>query len=254
MHFLFLYFWIAPHALLLLAIAGFLRRRLHKRLPFFFTYLVFELFCFAVLVTVYFRWHALDRAHVSPLYYGILNCGIAAGLILVLASLYELTKELGLSRPPFVGHLRLTLRCALAVLVLVSAVVSALITRPDIDQLVSIFQTVDFSANLLKIGLLLVLAVFTRVLGFSWKGLPAGIALGFGVSAAAEMSASALLAELGKPAYVPIDVLRMAAFHLCVVIWLFYILRPQEHTNPKAKTSPEELEVWNQELGKMVRL
>jgi hypothetical protein len=46
MLFLRWYFWIAPHLLLGVLVAGFLRRGLQRQLPVFFSYLVFDLLQF----------------------------------------------------------------------------------------------------------------------------------------------------------------------------------------------------------------
>src|SRR5260370_947355 len=50
MRFLLWYLWVAPHILLGVALAVFLRRGLRKQFPFFLTYVVFDLFNFLTLI------------------------------------------------------------------------------------------------------------------------------------------------------------------------------------------------------------
>jgi hypothetical protein len=92
------------------------------------------------------------------------------------------------------------------------------------------FQALDLSSNVIKVALLLVLLLFTHALQVSWDSLPTGIALGFAVNGCVEITASAMFSKLDRIYYVDIDVLRMAGFHICVVIWLVYALMPERPT------------------------
>jgi Na+-driven multidrug efflux pump len=94
-------------------------------------------------------------------------------------AVFDLTKELTLA----LGLVRRVVSIflwAAALLVLSAALLSlsAQLLRNDAEQLWPIFQTLEFSANLVKLGLLLVLLVCTIGLKIPWKGLPAGLILG----------------------------------------------------------------------------
>jgi hypothetical protein len=252
MLFLRWYLWLAPNIAVALCLLFLLRHPSRRSHRLFSAYLAFTLMQFLVLLTA--TELVRDEATRLSLYRWLLDIGSGISALLELAVLGEIAKlTVPSDRAPI--PLRGIMRWTAALLLLVAAVMSAWSSKPGLDRAVGVFQSLDFSANLLKIGLLLVLLSFTSILGVSWKSLPAGIALGFGVSAGAEMSASALLSEVGKIGYIPIDLIRMAAFHLCVVIWLFYILRTGKRPGSIATAaSRSQLELWNQELGKMVRL
>jgi hypothetical protein len=105
-----------------------------------------------------------------------------------------------------------------------------------------------------ELGLLISLLFFSRALQISWQSLPAGIALGLGISASAELSGAALLSVLGRAGYIPVDFIRMGAFHLCVVIWLVYIFLPSRSPSFTGhRPDRTDLEAWDQYLQKMVR-
>jgi len=101
---------------------------------------------------------------------------------------------------------------------------------------------------------LITLILLTRVLHVPWRGLPAGIALGFGISATAEIVASALISQPGRHGYVTIDSIRMVAFHVCVLVWLLYILlSAKKKKASETNLQLSDLESHMQELQRMVR-
>jgi hypothetical protein len=118
-----------------------------------------------------------------------------------------------------------------------------------------VFQILDFAANLIATGLLLALILCARALRISWRALPAGIALGFGINASAELCASALLSVLvGRNGYIATDFIRTGSYQLCVLIWVIYILKRERLPRFQGKhLGKVELETWDDELQKMVR-
>ena len=252
MHFLRLYLLIAPNLLLIPCLVGVLRDELRRRYPVFGLYISAELAIFLILFLVD---RLIAHSMTSLLTYRwILVIGTGVSALLALGVLYELADELILSRSSISRLLRPIVKWTAAILVLTAAFFSALLTSLGTERVITVFQTLDFSANLIKIGLLLALLLLTSVLDVSWRSLPAGIALGFGIWAAAEISASALISQLGSRGYVTIDFIRMGAFHLCVLIWLVYIFLPERTAQYKGTgLSSSELELRSQELRKMVQ-
>jgi hypothetical protein len=252
-HLLF-YLWIAPHALLGLVLIFLLRRKLRSRFPFFFYYCLFQLVSFLASFGIYIQWTILHPDKISDLYYDVLIAGVGVSALLEFAVLYEIANELILSSPYLARNLHPLLRWAAGASLLLAVVVSAMLSRPDLAKVITLFQTLALSANLIEVALLLTLLVFTSALGISWRSLPAGIALGLGVSAAAELGASALLSQFGRSGYVTTDLIRTIAFSICVLIWLVYVLLPER---TKARRADDlqlsDLELQVQELQKMVR-
>jgi len=250
-------FWgylnIAPHVFLAAAVLLFLRRRLRRIFPFFLALMLSQLVYFIAAALAYI--YALsDPARLTFVYQYVFISGLGITAILQFGVLYELCDHLFLSGLDFWGDLRKTLRWIAALLLLSGSMISALLARVELARVVTVFQTLDFSANLIKIGLLLALLLFTRVLGISWRSLPAGIALGFGISATAEMAASALISQPGRTGYVTVDFIRMAAFHVCVLVWLIYIVwSKKEPSFSGNNVQISELESHLQELQRIVR-
>lgn len=252
MLFLHSYLWIAPHVLIGLCLLLLFRTRLQKQYPAFTAYLLFESMFFLCVVTLdrLFDHHGVSLDTFQ--WVAVIGNGLLS--MLVLAVFYELVNELVSSRPPLAAAIRPILRWTAAVLLLVVAVSSGLLSRWGVRSVVTAFQTLELSVNVVQTGLLLALLVFTRVLRVSWRSLPAGIALGFGITATAEIAAAALLSALGSRNYFRIDTMRMAAFHVSVLVWLTYICLPSKPTGFKGRgPGKSDLEAWHQELQKMVR-
>lgn len=252
MVFLRFYLWIAPNILLAVCLVGMLRRNLYRRYPLLFSYLAAEVAQFIVsgAIVVLIQYSLSTMA----IYRWALVLGSAATTTLALGLLFELTNELILSHSVLVTPARRVARWSAGILVLIAVGCSALFRQGGIEQQVATFQTVDFSGNVICAGLLLTLFLFTRALRISWRSLPAGIALGFGVSASAELSASILLSVFGRSGYVDIDLLRMTASHIRALIWIAYICF--EETPPRFSGTglrKVDAEFWDQELQRMVQ-
>lgn len=247
------YLWIAPHIFLGVFLWLFLWRRQQKQFPFLFAYVLFQMFDFlAAVVNIVLV--AIDPKHSLTVYRWIVvgDTGIAA--LVSLGVIYELVNEVILARSTLAPTLRPIVRWGGAGLLLVAAATSGRLAVVGVERVMNAFQVLDFSASVLQVGLLLILFLFSRVLRISWRGFPVGIAIGLGIVGCAELSASGLLSVLGARQYVAIDVLRMAAFHVCVLVWLGYLIFSER--GPKFAGAPlqaSDLESWDEELQRMVR-
>ena len=89
-----------------------------------------------------------------------------------------------------------------------------------------------------------------------WRSLHAGIALGFGISAAGELAGAGVLSEFGKSrgGYIATDLVRMSAFHVCALVWLIYVLFPEKPKSLETSTEQlSEIELRMRELQRIIR-
>lgn len=249
MLFLRFYLYLAPQILLALVLVLFVRRRLGKLYPFFLAYLISQLVYFGASLAVYF-WALSDPARLTGKYQWVVTYGVAFGALFEFGVLYELTDQILLSRLTHADSFRRLLRWTVTTLVLGGSAISAVLTRVDLSHAMRAFQGLNLWVNLIKVGFLAALVLLTRVLNVSWKRLSAGISLGFGISAVAEFGATAVFSTTGS---VTVDIVRMAAFHICVVIWIIYLAR-LDNSRPVARSQVpfEQLERHVEELRKVV--
>src|SRR5437660_5272613 len=143
MFFLRYYLWVAPHLLLGWFLIASLRRGLHRQLPIFFAFALFEMLQFLVLYSL---------SLVSPLprdvYYPILALGTGVRSLLQLTVIYELANELLLTQSSRASVLRPLLRWTVVVLVLAAGVSSGALSSISVRRITNIFEVLDFSSAL----------------------------------------------------------------------------------------------------------
>ncbi len=242
------YLWFAPHMVLGVVLIAALQKRLHKQLPFFFVFLVFELFQFLALFTV----SRIVTASTFGVYLWFLTCGAAVNGFLQLGVLYELADNLILSRTTLEKVLRPALTWTLGLLILIAAIASGTLHDVSRKHLTNGFEILDFFSSLIIAGMLIFLFVFSRALHISWRNRVTGVALGFGIMACVNLSTAALRSGLGKSGFVAVDIAQMAAFHVSVVVWLIYLLLPERTPVFAGRgLSESDIQIWDQELQRI---
>ena len=247
-----LYLWIVPHVLLAFCLVKMLRMGLHRQFPIFVGYALFKELHFVVLLVSNLL---ILRSHSSVLTYRwLLVIGIVISGLLQLASLYEISAVLVLPYSPLARALWPTLRWAVALLVLVGAAVSGSISQIGIQRVTNAFEVLNFSANVINIGTLIVLLAFTSAFHLRGRSSAAGFVLGFGINSSIAVAAMAWMSAIGPKSYLAADLIRMAGFHVCVLIWLVYVFYPERSVQTVGQgLSKIDLELWNEELHRLVK-
>jgi hypothetical protein len=246
------YLFIAAHLGLGVFAVGLIRLRRWREYPIFLAYVGCELASFLI---VYVLDHLLLRSIVSTAaYQWTLLVSDMVCTALEVGVLYELADRLILSRSTVGRTLRPLLRWSGAILLLIAAAVSALLAHPGLQRAENAFEALNFASHLIVIGILFVLLAFSQALQVPWRSLAVGVAMGFGIDAGIEMLSSAGVAALGVNSLILMDVFRMSALLICVLVWFAYVLLPHRSTAFSTITlGQSEMEFWDQELQRMVR-
>jgi hypothetical protein len=245
------YLWIGPHILQSVLAIALWRRGFHKQFPIFFTYLVFE----AIETFTLYGMDALPW--VSGKTWWIVFClGLFLQGFIRLAVMGELFSHLLRPRPAIakLGGRLITYTGAILVLL---ATLAAAYAPVDTHQF-----AIGYRANILQqtlymieSGLILFLFLFAASFGVRWDRPTLGIGLGRGVSSSVHLATWAVMANgafLDKR-YL-LDFLNMATYHVCVLIWFYFLLIPQKNTTTVAVSLPENnLDIWNRELERLLQ-
>jgi len=158
------------------------------------------------------------------------------------------------SYPPL-GKLAKVLISGVGIILVFTATMIAAYASPASFWLISTTQALGRSVSVVQCGLILFLFGFASHFHLSWGRSAFGITLGFGVAASVHLAYWALAADwlFGQKSYL-LDFLIMAAYHVCVLIWFYYLLVPQRSATASAVPVPEHnLEVWNRELERLIQ-
>ena len=143
-----------------------------------------------------------------------------------------------------------------AVLVLGASLVAAFSRGDSAMRLISGFHILEQTVFMIELGLILFLFLFAAYFRLSWDRMSFGMLLGLGVSACAHLGTWAVVANAAPTAIerTYIDFLNMGTYHLCVLIWLYYVLVPQKVVTKSVVPLPENnLAVWNRELERLLQ-
>jgi hypothetical protein len=197
------YLWIAPHLICGAAAIVAYRKKLHEAYPAFLSLLVFEL---------WIVWAVALLGPSQHLYKWFLVIDVVAGFLLEILVLHELVSVLSTSRKSLARLLHPLPRWTAAILILLAVLATASLPQTAREEVMLVVQNLNLALNIIAAGLLLAMLVFARILGVHLRSLALGIALGIGITAAAEIATSPVMSLLGKSSYITLDLVRLTAF------------------------------------------
>ncbi|MCU1303788.1 MAG: hypothetical protein JWQ87_4072 [Candidatus Sulfotelmatobacter sp.] len=246
------YLWLGPHVLQLVLAIFLWRRGLHKLFPVFFAYTIFEaveeftLYGMDIIPSVSVRawWIALCASLVIE---GAFMFGVLRELLLHL-----LRSRLAIAK---VGTRLFSVAGATLLLL---AIAAAAYAPRDQPQYIWTYRAHILLQSLYIVegGLALFLFLFVGHHKLTWDRKDFGIALGFGILFCEHMATYSVMATGALPysRYPLLDLLNMATYHVCVLIWFYYLAFPQKKSATSAVPLPENnLDIWNRELERLLQ-
>jgi len=248
--FLWHYLWVAPNVFLL--VLGILcwKRSLHKHFPAFFAFAlvgsVGQLLVYAADVLPSVSGRIFWRVDWANLFVeGILKFALVAEIFARTFGDYASLAKTGKTLIRGVG------------VVLVFAATAAAAYAPGDSRfgVISGAHLLEQAIFLIETGLLVFVFLFSSYfrLRMAWQVF--GIALGLSISSCVHLATWAYMANVvvsDQTRYL-LDFLNMGVYHLCVLIWFYYLLLPHKVVINSAVPLPEHnLEVWNRELERLL--
>lgn len=220
--FLWHYLWLGPHILEAALAVLLWRRGIHKQFPFFVAYLVFDaiegltLWGMDVLPSVSDRaWWLTSCA--GAVIEGLLKFGFVLELFFHLVRPRPAVAKLGSWMIVGVG----------AVLVVLAALAAAHAPISNQFPAVSYAHILEQTIFMIECGLLLFIFLFAAYHHLTWNRWALGIALGASISACVHLGSWAIFTNSGPLHWgYLLDFLDTATYHVCVLIWFYYLLLP----------------------------
>jgi hypothetical protein len=247
--FLWHYLWVAPCVLLALLALLMWKRGLHREFPVFFSYAIFEAVGGAIIYVIDVSPHVSSRTYWSGYSFFLLG-----DVLIKFAVIGEVFTHL-LRHYPSLGKLARILVSLVGTILIFTATVIAAYANPTLSQLIFATRVLGRSVSVVQCGLILFLFVFAAHFHLRWKRRTFGITLGFGIVASVYLGYWALMAGwlFGQKSYL-LDFLNMATYHVCVLIWFYYLLVPEKSFTKSAAPLPEHsLDIWNRELERLLQ-
>jgi hypothetical protein len=245
--FLWHYLWIAPHALQFVIAIIMVRRGLWREFPVFFAYTLFQIVEEGALFVLdhkaavsgddYWRDRWLFLAFEVPLRFAII---------------FEIFSSVFRDYPGLKRLTTLVFRTATVALLFAAIVVVAHAPDDGSAPILSNINLLDLAVSMMQSGLLLVLIGFAFCFGLSWRSPAYGFAFGLGIFASVMLAIKVVRVWTGPMAGNILDLVTMATYYGCVVIWLVYSLAPETASRKVNELPQNTLEQWNAELQRLL--
>ncbi len=246
------YLWVAPNFFLLVLALILRRRGTASRFSAFFAFAILssvgQLAVYAADVLPWITPTAFYRvAWADVILEGILKFVLIAEIFALVFGSYASLAKLG----------RTLIRGIGVFLIFAAAVAAAYAPKNQFFGLVSGAYLLEQTTYLIECGILVSIFLFSGYFRISWPRQVFGIALGLSISACVHLATWALIANSGVQGYsrTLLAFANMATYHLCVLLWFYYLLFPGRPETKSALPLPENnLDVWNRELERLVHL
>jgi hypothetical protein len=230
--------WVAPALTFSVLTYIMVSRKQRTNYPYFFSYAIFQVISFPIQFTTY---------HKPLLYFWSFWTLAALSVGIGFAVIYEVFVQIF---RPFEGLRDLgsvLFRWAAAVLVVAAALMVLVGPASDASTsskiALSCVVALERSVRVMQCGLVLLMMLCAPFLGLHWRHRVFGIGAGFGLLAATDLIAVAVLGRLGYSAQIFYNLARMAAYNAAAVTWCTYFLRPEPARGPALQLSPSDR--WN---------
>lgn len=244
------YLWVAPNLLLIVLAVLMWRRGLRKTFPVFVVYaLVSGIGQLAVYLADIAPWVTAENFWrvdwVSLVSEGVLKFALIAEIFAQAFNPYPSLARVG----------KYLIRGVGVALVLVAALAAAYAPKDNALGVISGAHLLEQTLYLIVCGLLLFIFLFSAYFRLTLARSSFGIALGMGISASVHLGTWAIIANGGLPNPIrfELEFLNMATYHVCVLIWFYYLLVPPKVAKKSAVSLPENnLAIWNRELERLL--
>jgi hypothetical protein len=248
--FLWHYLWVAPNVLLLFVGLLIWKRGLRMRFPAFFAFAFLSAIAHLALyaadempsITAENFWR-IDWA--GLLIEGPLKFALVGEIFAQVFGSYASLARLG----------KFLIRSAGVALVLAAAIAAAYTPKDGVFGIISGAHLLEQTIYLIEAGLLAAIFIASSYFRLSIDRPLFGIALGLSISACVHLATWAVIANGGwaNSTRARLDFLNMATYHVCVLIWFYYLLVPARVSQKPAVPLPEnDLDLWNRELERLV--
>ena len=232
-------FWIASVAMQVAITVRMYQKRIIKEFPCFTIYTVEHV---ARAIGLF-----LTRHSYTNYFYGYWAAE-ALDVVLGIAVIYEIYSHVFREHEALKRLGNVLFQWSAAMLLLAAVMMGAVTHGSDVSRTIAGIMMAEQCFSFLRAGLLLLLFVFARAFGLTWRHYVFGIALGFAVYVSVDLAVAAIRGNLGTVANATYTIVKTAAYNCSVVIWTVYFLQRKPSTILVKGIPTSDLEQWNNVL------
>lgn len=242
------YLWLAPNILGLVLGVCLCRKPISKRYPFFIAYLFF-----GSLEQLALYWMDISPAFSAFTWWKAFWVGAIIEALLKFVVISELLREL-LNPWPSIAKLgQKIVTSAGVVLMFTAAVVAAYAAQVTPHWLVGGGHALEQTIYLAQSGLILCIFLVAAYFRIPWNRTGFAIAIGYGFVWCEHLAIWALIAGGVVRNQDWTEFANMATFHVCVLVWFYYLVFAKQEVPFVVPRLPENnLVAWNRELESLL--
>jgi hypothetical protein len=142
----------------------------------------------------------------------------------------------------------LLFRIVVVVLVLLAAV-SVAYAKGSIRENMLI---VEEAGKIVRVGLIMLLFLFSSAFGLRWRQHVFGVALGLGMTTVGSLLAVTIVPHVNKAMAWRLDLAQVVAFDLALLVWMGYLIAPEPVRGSADVPKRAQLEQWNQAVMELI--
>jgi hypothetical protein len=205
--------WVAGIVTLGTVLFTMVKRKLRLEFPLFFSYAIFQAIQTILLLVL--------RPYYRQYFYTYWTTAILAVLI-EFSVIYEIFSHIF---QPYEALRRIAMvlfRWSALVLLMVAVVTAAANGQSSLSRVMATIFALERSIRVMQVGLVLFLFLFSQQVGLTQRHRVFGISLGFGITAAVELTA-VTMASLDTGAHMGLALLSSGAFVTAAGVWTYYM-------------------------------
>lgn len=207
--------WVAGPLLQIILLTYMVRNRLHRVLPRFSSYVLFQTLKSVCLFITY--------RYFSESYFDVYWAGNALSVLLAVVVMDEILQSLLREYKSTQTFGTTIFRWSCGLLLLLAIIGAWSSSETSADGVVAAVFAFDRSVRLMQCGLFLLLMLLGRFLRNCWRQPAFGIALGFGVFASIELILISIVMSYGSSEGATLSLVKSAAYNAVTLLWIGYM-------------------------------
>jgi len=186
------------------------------------------------------------------LYFYVYWIGESASILLGFLVVYEVFKSI------FIGHLGLRkiaksiFGVSLAALIGIAVFILAHEGQSFSHNVSRSVMVLEEATRTIEVGLLVVLFTCAGAFGLHWRQSVFGVAVGLGIFVSVELIAVTMRSQTSASLHSSLAVVRALAYTASQVVWVTYMLLPEQAADESQLPQRGQLEQWNQAILELI--